>query len=134
VTAVVIDASAALHLAAASTSRRRSRPEWHAPRLLRSELLSALHAQVWRGVVPSGAARQMLHVLDSLEITLFSDERRLHDRAWTLADELGWAKTYDAEYVALADILGLPLLTVDGRLARGVGHLVTVVGPVDLGL
>jgi predicted nucleic acid-binding protein len=133
-TALVIDASAALHLVAASAAAGGSRAEWHAPRLLRSELLSALHAQVRRGVVPSGAAQQMIRHFDGLDVTLFSDERRLHERAWTLADELGWAKTYDAEYVALADILGLPLLTVDGRLARGVGHLVTVVGPVDVGL
>ncbi len=40
--------------------------------------------------------------------------------------------TYDAEYVALALILDIPLLTMDGRLARGVEHLVPVVGPDDL--
>lgn len=74
----------------------------------------------------------MLRRLDGLAINLFVDERRLHERAWTLADELGWAKTYDAEYVALAQILDIPLLTVDGRLARGVAHLVPVVGPADL--
>jgi predicted nucleic acid-binding protein len=74
----------------------------------------------------------MLGNLDQLAISLFADERSLHERAWTIADELGWAKTYDAEYVALAQILGIPLLTVDGRLARSVEHLVSVVGPADL--
>ena len=47
-------------------------------------------------------------------------------------DQLGWAKTYDAEYVALAQILDVPLLTVDGRLARGVEHLIKVIGPAEL--
>ncbi len=74
----------------------------------------------------------MLRRLDGLAISLYVDEPRLHERAWTLADELGWAKTYDAEYVALALILDIPLLTLDGRLARGVEHLVPVVGPAEI--
>ncbi len=132
-TPVVLDAGAALHLAAASRPVANP-PVLHAPRLLRSEVLSALHAQVWRGVVPQDAAREMLRRLGELQLTLYDDERRLHDRAWSIADELGWAKTYDAEYVALAQLLDIPLLTVDGRLARGVEHLVTTIGPLDLGL
>ena len=74
----------------------------------------------------------MLRRLDGLAISLFVNERRLHERAWTIADELGWAKTYDAEYVALAEILDIPLLTLDGRLARGVEHRIRIVGPADL--
>ena len=57
---------------------------------------------------------------------------RLHREAWKVADELGWAKTYDAEYVALARILRCPLLTIDARLKRGASRLVRVVGPADL--
>jgi predicted nucleic acid-binding protein len=132
-TAVVLDAGAALHLLAAG-GRPTSLPALHAPRLLRSEVLSALHAQVWRGVVPPDAAREVRRRLGDLPLSVYADDELLHDRAWAVADELGWAKTYDAEYVALAQLLDLPLLTVDARLARGVEHLVAVVGPVDLGL
>jgi predicted nucleic acid-binding protein len=49
-----------------------------------------------------------------------------------LALAFGWAKTYDAEYVALALLSGEPLLTVDGRLHRRVRDLVEVVTPGDL--
>jgi predicted nucleic acid-binding protein len=133
-TPVVLDASAALHLLAASEAVPASPLALHAPRLLRSEVLSAIHARVWRGVVPPAAAQTMLRRLDGLAISLFDDEHLLHARAWTIADELGWAKTYDAEYVALAQILGIPLLTVDGRLARKGEGLVDIVGPVDVGL
>jgi len=52
--------------------------------------------------------------------------------AWAVADELGWAKTYDAEYVALARALGCRLVTVDARLKRGAGRLIEIVGPADL--
>jgi len=132
-TPVVLDAGAALHILAA-TRPMPSPPALHAPRLLRSEVLSALHAQVWRGVVPQDAAQEMLRRLGDLPLSLYADERRLHDRAWSIADELGWAKTYDAEYVALAQLLDIPLLTVDARLARGVEHLVRIVGPRGIGL
>lgn len=132
-TPVVLDAGAALHLLAA-TRPSAIPPALHAPRLLRSEVLSALHVQVWRGVVPPNAAQEMLRRLWDLPLSLHADDRLLHDRAWSIADELGWAKTYDAEYVALAQFLDMPLLTVDARLARGVEHLVRTVGPLDLGL
>ncbi len=131
-TSLVLDASAALHLLALPDGVQTKPLALHAPRLLRSEVLSALHARVWRGGVPTEAARTMLRRLDGLAISLYVDEPRLHERAWTLADELGWAKTYDAEYVALALILDIPLLTLDGRLARGVEHLVPVVGPAEI--
>lgn len=49
-----------------------------------------------------------------------------------LAVSLGWAKTYDAEYVALARLSREPLLTVDVRLARRVRDLIEVRLPADL--
>lgn len=49
-----------------------------------------------------------------------------------MALSLGWAKTYDAEYVALARLSHEPLLTIDARLARRVGDLVEVRTPADL--
>jgi predicted nucleic acid-binding protein len=52
--------------------------------------------------------------------------------AWHVAVTLGWAKTYDAEYVALARILGARLLTLDARLRRGAGRLVDVIGPSEV--
>ncbi len=131
-TDVVLDASAALHL----LSKRRGgrtpgQRAFHAPRLIRSEVLSAVHAQVWRGAIRPDDGREMLATLPTLNIQFYLDDARLHGRAWDIAERLGWAKTYDAEYVALADILGIPLLTADSRLARGAGHLIRIVGPTE---
>jgi predicted nucleic acid-binding protein len=52
--------------------------------------------------------------------------------AWRVADEFGWAKTYDAQYVALAGILGCWLVTLDGQLRRGAARLGFVVGPAEI--
>ena len=49
--------------------------------------------------------------------------------AWLVADELGWAKTYDAEYIALARLLKTRLLTLDARLLRATERLGFVIGP-----
>jgi len=40
----------------------------------------------------------------------------LIEEAWRVADRLGWAKTYDAEYLALARVLKCRLLTSDAKL------------------
>jgi predicted nucleic acid-binding protein len=53
-------------------------------------------------------------------------------QAWVVADELGWARTYDAEYVALARSLECRLVTLDERLRRGAGRVVEVIGPADV--
>ena len=58
--------------------------------------------------------------------------QQLYREAWRIADDLGWARTYDAEYVALARIMGCRLLTLDDRLRRGARQLVEIIGPHDL--
>ncbi len=52
--------------------------------------------------------------------------------AWDVADELGWAKTYDAQYVALAQLLKCRLVTIDERMLRGIARLKIAVRPREL--
>ena len=42
----------------------------------------------------------------------------LRRRAWDLAERLGWAETYDAEYVALTQLQADAFVTLDAELAR----------------
>lgn len=130
---LVVDASIALAMATAS-----QRPSWSvrvelvAPHLLWSEALSVLRESLWRGVVPAAEADPIRARLEALPIEAHAPAA-LRDTAWSVADRLGWAKTYDAEYVALAEIEGIRLLTLDARLKRGAARLVEVVGPMELG-
>ena len=48
----------------------------------------------------------------------------LRRRAWELADKLGWASTYDAEYIALTQLQGDAFVTLDADLARKVKGVV----------
>jgi indolepyruvate ferredoxin oxidoreductase alpha subunit len=41
-----------------------------------------------------------------------------------LADQLGWASTYNAEYVALTQLQADALVTLDAQLARSVDGIV----------
>ena len=129
---LVIDASSALFAAADPTGFRPfASHELTAPPLLWSEVRSALHERMWRGAISRGLAEATLRSLDAAPIRREAPDA-LGDEAWRVADELGWAKTYDAEYVALAHLLGCALLTSDGRLARSAARLVGVVEPSAL--
>lgn len=52
--------------------------------------------------------------------------------AWKIADEFGWGRTYDAEYVALARLLDCRLVTLDAHLRRGTDRLGIVITPAEL--
>jgi predicted nucleic acid-binding protein len=105
--------------------------EMVAPPLMWSEARSVLHELAWRGEVDADDAEATRHRLETCPVA-----RRTHPRlgqeAWRVADELGWAKTYDAEYVALALLLGCRVVTLDSRLRAGADRLGCVVGPDEL--
>lgn len=93
-----------------------------APPLMWSEARSALHVGLWRGQLTSENARLALQLVEHGPVREQSHPR-LGQVAWELADRLGWAKTYDAEYLALASLLGCRLATLDARLARAADRL-----------
>ena len=115
-TRFVIDCGVALRLA----SEGIEVPAEHkllAPTLLRSQTLSALHEAVHRGELEPRAALDQLARIRELPIRLLGDAV-LRRRAWDLAEQLGWADTYDAEYVALTQLQADALITLDVDLAR----------------
>ena len=121
-TRFVVDASAVLHLASTGFEAPGAH-ELLAPTLLRSQTLSALHEAVWRGEIPADVARERLARIGRMPIRLLGDAV-LRRRAWDLADQLGWASTYDAEYVALMQLQADALVTLDAELARSVEGIV----------
>jgi predicted nucleic acid-binding protein len=102
-----------------------------APSLMWSEARSALHEAAWRGLISASAAHDAHEALERAPIQPRT-HRRLSREAWAIADQFGWAKTFDAEYVALARLLDCRLVTADARLRRGADRTSLVVGPDEL--
>jgi predicted nucleic acid-binding protein len=121
-TRFVVDAGAVLHLASAGTDVPGEH-ELLAPTLLRSQTLSALHEAVHQGEVPADVARERLAFIGRMPIRLLGDAV-LRRRAWEVADQLGWASTYAAEYVALTQLQADAFITLDAELARSVEGIV----------
>jgi len=121
-TRFVVDAGAVNHLA----SKRLEVSGDHellAPTLLRSQTLSMLHESVHHGELPAEAALDRLERIGRMRIRLLGDAV-LRRKAWEVAERMGWADTYSAEYVALTQLQGDAFVTRDASLARSVKGIV----------
>jgi predicted nucleic acid-binding protein len=127
-TRFVVDARAALHLVRARV-QVATEHELLAPTLLRSQTLSIQHEAVQRGELPADVARDELARLWQLPIRLLGDAV-LRRNAWEIADRLGWAATYDAEYIALTRLQADAFVTLDEKLARSVSGIVAT-APIE---
>src|SRR5437762_14342675 len=118
----VVDSGVVLRLAGDGIEAAAEH-ELLAPTLLRSQTLSALHEAVHGGEIPQEVALDRLTRISALPIRLLGDAV-LRRRAWVVAEQLGWAETYDAEYVALTLLQADAFVTLDSELARRVEGIV----------
>jgi predicted nucleic acid-binding protein len=115
-TRFVVDCGVVLHLASEEIEVRAEH-ELLAPTLLRSQTLSAVHESVHAGEIPPDVALDRLNRIWAIPIRLLGDAV-LRRRAFALAEQLGWAETYDAEYLALTQLQADAFVTLDANLAR----------------
>lgn len=133
---LVVDASLAVELSldrVGDQARDSLGDDLVGPPLLWSEAASVLNELAFRGEITRELADQAFDRFIDGEVGI--TERRpdgLLAAAWRLAGEFGWAKTYDAEYIALAQSLDCRLVTLDMRLRRGANRLGLVVTPDEL--
>lgn len=99
--------------------------------LMWSEARATLHLQLAKGELSRSDAEGLHRRLESASIQRL-DPPELGIQTWRIAEEFGWGRTYDAEYIALARILGCRLVTLDARLRRGADRLGIVVAPGEL--
>jgi len=122
-TRFVVDCGVVLHLASEGIEVSTER-ELLAPTLLRSQTLSALHEAVHAGEIPANVALDRFTRIRAMPIRLLGDAV-LRRRAWDIAEQLGWAETYHAEYIALTQLQADAFVTLDDDLARRVEGIVT---------
>ena len=100
-----------------------------APTLLRSQMLALLYRAVRHGEMTRKDADRELNYVRALRVRLLGD-RVLQNVAWTIADQLGWPDTLDAEYVALTRLQADAFITLDEELAHTVKDLVKI-APIE---
>jgi predicted nucleic acid-binding protein len=127
---IVLDASAAVELL---LSRPRAAPHLrarlartgetvHVPHVFDLEVMAAIRRHALREALSARRTDRALRALGDLRATRYS-HARLRPRIWELRENV---TPYDAAYVALAEVLRAPLVTVDAPLAGAAGTLAQV--------
>lgn len=122
---IVLDASAVVAVLVGPGSeaeRIRQRIEspgesLHVPHVVDLEVIHALRRHALRGTLSPQRGAEALEDLANIAFVRYP-HATLIERIWELSDNL---TAYDAAYVALAEALDAPLVTLDERLARAPG-------------
>ncbi len=121
---IVVDASAMLEVllrtpgSGAVEDRLFGAASLHAPHLLDLEIAQVLRRHERTGALTPGRGLEALEDFSAFRIARYSHKFFL-PRVWSLRRN---ATAYDACYLALAEMLGAPLVTRDRRLASAPGH------------
>lgn len=128
---LVVDASALVPALADAgplgTSCRRSMRSQRliAPQGIDLEVISALRSMMFDGAIEGHVAEEAVDDLGRIRMTRVPTVT-LHQRIWNLRHNVS---AYDAAFVALAEALRAPLLTLDLRLSRADGPTCEFVTP-----
>lgn len=124
---VVVDASVVLKLLLPEERTDAVRRLWGrwveqetevaAPFLLAYEVVSVLRNKVFRGELPPEAGEAAFVAFRAQEITLLHPDG-IEEKAWDLAKRWKLPATYDATYLALAELVDYDLWTADRRFVE----------------
>ena len=119
---VVVDSSIVIHVLLGRGGRELFEVlvtgEAVAPHLIDLEVLHTLRNSVVRAQATEADLREAVATYTSFHIVRYGQYDLIH-RIWELRRNI---RTYDATYVALAEMLRVPLLTRDRPLANSTGH------------
>ena len=122
---IVIDASAVLELLLRTDKGIKVQARvlvleesLHAPHLIDVEVAQTLRRLVNLKGITAARGEQALEDHVALNIKR-AEHKDLLERVWALRDSI---TAYDAAYVVLAEVLDVPLITCDSKLARSHGH------------
>jgi predicted nucleic acid-binding protein len=121
-TSAVLDALVGAEPPAGLIERLAADGDLHAPHLIDVEILHALRRLSLSGDLSDDRAADVRTDFAELAVVRYPHEE-LGDRIWELRHNL---TAYDAAFVALAEALGAPLVTCDGKLAETPGHVARV--------
>lgn len=121
-TRFVVDCETLLRIAAGEVGVA-TQHQLVAPTLVRSQALAALYEAARRGEISAAEGIKRVTRINSLKVRFLGD-KVLQRQAWKVADDLGWATTYDAEFVALTTLQADAFVTSDRDLAQAVSGLV----------
>lgn len=99
---------------------RRRDPDWHVPVLWRSELRNVLTAYLRRGLL---SRLQIGRILSAADEALTGGEHIIPDKLVLDVVENSTLTAYDCEFVALASMLDVPLVTADKAVLKAVPDL-----------
>lgn len=134
---VCVDASLALMWLLADPLRDKAYAIWEkwkeeetdmvAPPLFRAEVTSVIRQWVYRDALSQEDAEAVLTTALVWPISIWEPDGALQETAFALATEYNQPNAYDAQYLAVASLLGCEFWTGDQRLARALGDRLPLV-------